>query len=215
MRLARGTEREILSVGALLALAASVARRRPRVATVLPAAALAALWGLLLHFFRDPERTPPEGDGLIIAPADGRVVEIERVHEPLFVRGPALKIAIFMSLWDVHVNRAPLEGEVVLVEHVPGRFVQAFRPEAAIVNEHNLIGLRTPRGRVLVKQISGIMARRIACWVSPGDGVNAGQRLGIIKLGSRVEVYLPPDIVPAVHVNERVWAGSSVLGHSP
>jgi len=141
------------------------------------------------------------------------VIEVERVHEPRFLAGPALKVGIFMSLFDVHVNRAPLDGRVALVQHVEGQFRQAFRPEAAQVNEHNLIGLESRYGRVLVNQIAGILARRIVCWVELGQTLRAGERLGVIKFGSRVEVYLPPEAAAAVAVGEQVYAGRTVIAH--
>jgi phosphatidylserine decarboxylase len=116
-----------------------------------------------------------------------------------------------MSLLNVHVNRAPVEGRVALVRHVPGRFLQAFRPEASDVNEHNLIGLESCQGRVLVKQVAGILARRIVCWVQISQEMHAGERLGVIKFGSRVELYLPLDVEPVVQVGDRVRAGVTVV----
>jgi len=172
---------------------------------------LAALFALLLYFFRDPERTPPVGEGLFLAPADGRVVEMQRVYEPRFLREEALKISIFMSLLDVHVNRTPVEGQVALVEHVPGRFLQAFRPEASEANEHNLIGLESQYGKILVRQVAGILARRVVCWVQPGQSLQAGERLGVIKFGSRVDLYLPPGAEPIVQVGDRACAGVTAI----
>ncbi|MBE9508835.1 MAG: phosphatidylserine decarboxylase family protein, partial [Chloroflexi bacterium] len=128
-----------------------------------------------------------------------------------FLEAEGLKISIFMSILDVHVNRAPVEGRVALVEHVPGRFLQAFRPEASEVNEHNLIGLETRYGRVLVNQVAGILARRIVCWVRPGQGMRAGERLGVIKFGSRVDLYLPLGVEPVVQVGDRARAGTTVV----
>jgi phosphatidylserine decarboxylase len=122
-----------------------------------------------------------------------------------------VKISVFMSLFNVHVNRAPVEGRVALVRHVPGRFLQAFRPEASDVNEHNLIGLESRQGRVLVKQVAGILARRIVCWVQISQEMHAGERLGVIKFGSRVELYLPPGAEPVVQVGDRVRAGVTVV----
>lgn len=184
----------------------------PRLLTILLAIALAAVLGLVVHFFRDPERAPDSAEpGAVISPADGRVVEITRAAEARFVQGDTLKISIFMSILDVHVNRAPLPGSVALVEHVPGRFLQAHRPESALVNEHNWIGIEGPYGRLLVNQIAGIMARRIVCWASPGQTLARGERLGMIKLGSRVEVYLPPTAVAAIAEGDHVYAGKTVI----
>jgi len=193
----------------ILALVASLIW--PGLHTFLPAGLLTTLFALLLYFFRDPERTSPAGEGVFLAPADGRVVEVKQVHEPRFLQGEGLKISIFMSLLDVHVNRVPVEGQVVLVEHVPGQFLQAFRPEASEVNEHNLVGLESRHGRVLVKQVAGIMARRVVCWVRPGQKVQAGDRLGVVKFGSRVDLYLPPGAASAVRVGDRARAGVTVI----
>ncbi len=134
LRLARGAEKELIAAGI------------PGPATFLAAGLSAALVALLVYFFRDPQRTPPAGAGLVLAPADGRVVAVAQAHEPHFLEGEGLKISIFMSLLDVHVNRAPVEGRVALVAHVPGRFLPAFRPEASEANEHNLIGLESRYG---------------------------------------------------------------------
>lgn len=193
----------------ILALVASLIW--PGLHTFLPAGLLTTLFALLLYFFRDPERTSPAGEGVFLAPADGRVVEVKQVHEPRFLQGEGLKISIFMSLLDVHVNRVPVEGQVVLVEHVPGQFLQAFRPEASEVNEHNLVGLESRHGRVLVKQVAGIMARRVVCWVRPGQKVQAGDRLGVVKFGSRVDVFLPPGAASAVRVGDRARGGVTVI----
>jgi len=210
-RLARGAEKELAIAGIPLVLAVSAAIVWPRLYTVLLAGLFIALFAVLLHFFRDPKRTPPAGEGVFLAPADGEVVEIRQVHEPGFLGGEALKVGIFMSLSNVHVNRAPVGGQVVLVQHVPGQFLQAFRPEASEVNEHNLVGLETGYGRVLVKQIAGILARRVVCWVRPGQRLEAGERLGVIKFGSRVEMYLPLGAQPLVRVGEQVHAGITVV----
>ena len=211
LRLARGAGKELITAGVPLvfALVASVAWPGP--CTFLLAGLLVVLFALLLYFFRDPRRIPPAGEGLFLAPADGRVVEVRRVCEPCFLGGEGLKIGIFMSLLDVHVNRAPLEGQVALVEHVPGQFLQAFRPEASEVNEHNLVGLESCYGRVLVKQVAGILARRVVCWVRPGQKLRAGDRLGVIKFGSRVELYLPLGAEPVVRVGDQARAGLTVI----
>jgi len=209
--LARGAEKELAIAGIPLVLAVTAAIVWPRLYTVLLAGLFIALFVVLLHFFRDPKRTPPTGEGVFLAPADGQVMEIRQVHEPGFLGGEALKVGIFMSLSNVHVNRAPVGGQVVLVEHVPGQFLQAFRPEASEVNEHNLVGLETGYGRVLVKQIAGILARRVVCWVRPGQRLEAGERLGVIKFGSRVELYLPLGAEPLVRVGEQVRAGVTVV----
>lgn len=184
---------------------------QPGTLTAALAATLGTVWAALLLFFRDPERKPPPDPEAILAPADGRIMEIGEVSEPAFLQGRATKIAVFMSLLDVHVNRSPVAGRVQLTEHVPGKFHAAFRPEASIHNEHNLIGMVADGRRLLLRQIAGVMARRIVCSVEPGDRLGAGQRLGMIKFGSRVEVYLPPDVRPAVSVGDQVRGGSTII----
>ena len=211
LRLARGAEKELITAGIPLILALAAATLWPGLVTFLLAGLSIALFALLLYFFRDPQRTPPADEGLFLAPADGQVVEVGRVHEPRFLQGEGLKIGIFMSLLDVHVNRAPVEGQVVLTEHVPGQFLQAFRPEASEVNEHNLVGLESRYGRILVRQIAGILARRVVCWVGTDQRLQAGERLGVIKFGSRVEVYLPPGVEAVVQVGDRTRAGVTVV----
>ena len=211
IQLARGARKELTAVVIPLILALVAAVVWPGPYTFLPTGLLTALFALLLYFFRDPERTAPAGERLLLAPADGRVVEVKRVYEPRFLEGEALKISIFMSLLDVHVNRTPIEGQVTMVEHIPGQFLQAFRPEASEVNEHNLIGLESRHGRVLVKQVAGIMARRIVCWVRPGQRLQAGERLGVIKFGSRVDLYLPPEAEPVIRVGDQARAGVTVI----
>jgi phosphatidylserine decarboxylase len=212
IQLAQGVQAEFGLASALFALAVGWALWRPRRLSLSLAALLGLLWALLLRFFRDPERTPDSNARyVVLSPADGRIVGIQPVHEPRFVAGDALKISIFMSILDVHVNRAPLAGTVRLVEHVPGRFLQAHRSEASLVNEHNWIGMEGPYGRVLVNQIAGIMARRIVCWVTPGQDVSQGERLGIIKFGSRVEVFLPITAEASIREGEQVYAGKTVI----
>lgn len=210
-RLARGAEKELTIAGVSLVLALVAFVAWPGLYTLLLVGLLILLCVLLLYFFRDPERIPPAGDGLFLAPADGRVVEIRREHEPRFLECEGLKISIFMSLLDVHVNRTPVAGQVTLVEHVSGRFLQAFRPQASEVNEHNLIGLKSDYGRILVKQIAGILARRVVCWVQVGQELRTGGRLGVIKFGSRVDLYLPLGAEAVVRVGDRTRAGMTVI----
>ena len=169
----------------------------------------------VLLFFRDPERRAQAPGTALIAPADGRVVEIAEVEEPDHVGGKAGKIAIFMSVLDVHVNRAPCDGKVEWTRHEPGRFLNAFAPEASIENERTLVALRDAQERpVLLKLVAGLIARRIVCPLRPGDSLRRGERLGMIKFGSRVEVLLPDDgrFHVAVRLGERVRAGETVLG---
>ena len=170
---------------------------------------------LVANFFRDPDRRTDAGEGAVISPADGKVVEIAAVEEPEHVSGPALKIAVFMNVFNVHVNRAPCEGRVEWLRHVPGRFLNAIRSNAGLENERTLIALRDRRGRpVLVRLIAGLIARRIVCAVRKGDVLARGRRLGMIKFGSRVEVFLPKadNFVVRVRLGDAVSAGRTVLG---
>ena len=210
-RLARGAEKELIIGGALLVLGVGIFIKWPSFPTFLLMVPLILVFCVLVYFFRDPGRISPVSDRLFLGPADGRVMAVERVHEPLFIQGEALRISIFMSLLDVHVNRAPIDGRVVFVQHVPGQFLQAFRPEASELNEHNLIGLDSRYGSVLVKQIAGIMARRVVSWVQPDQRLGIGERLGVIKFGSRVDLFLSPEAEPVVQVDDRVRAGVTVV----
>ena len=179
-------------------------------------AALAlVLLGWLATFFRDPERTPesPLPD-VLLAPADGRVTAIETIVEPRYLEGPARRISIFLSLWDVHVQRSPCDGVVRWLDYQPGTFAPAYSARAER-NESNLIGLETAHGRVAVRQVAGILARRIVCWPAVGDRVRRGQRLGLIKFGSRVDLFLPPHADVLVVVGQPVRAGQTVVARLP
>ena len=176
----------------------------------LPAAVLAVLAALVVWFYRDPDRTAPDGDGLFISPADGRVVEISEAEHPF--TGPSVKVGIFMNVFSVHVNRAPCMGRVDYLEYVPGRKIAAFAPKASEVNERNLVGLSTPYGPVLMVQIAGLLARRIVCRLRRGEVLEAGQRYGMIRLGSRVDIYLPKDVRLTIKHGDKVRAGISSLG---
>ena len=175
-----------------------------------PAAVMAVLAVLVIWFYRDPDRTAPDGDGLFISPADGRVVEISEAEHPF--TGPSVKVGIFMNVLSVHVNRAPCMGRVDYLEYVPGRKIAAFAPKASEVNERNLVGLSTPYGPVLMVQIAGLLARRIVCRLRRGEVLEAGQRYGMIRLGSRVDIYLPKDVRLSIKHGDKVWAGISSLG---
>jgi len=171
----------------------------------------------VVAFFRDPERRAPDGPGLVVAPADGRVVEVTETEEPRFLGRPAHKIGIFMSLASVHVNRSPCAGRVEAVEHRPGRFLDARRPESSAENESNTIAIGDAEGRgtrIVVRQVAGVLARRIVCAAAAGDRLERGQRIGMIKFGSRAEVYVPADsgFEVMVELGRRVRAGETVLG---
>jgi phosphatidylserine decarboxylase len=165
------------------------------------------------YFFRDPERTVPQDPGLIVSPADGKVVLVDEVREDKFLGRPVKRVGIFMNVFDVHVNRSPLAGTVVTSSHQAGGYKNAQRQDAAQVNEQQATLLEGDEGqRVLVVQIAGLLARRIIPYVQPGQKLARGERLGMICFGSRVDVYLPPEAELLVKAGDRVQAGSSVLG---
>jgi phosphatidylserine decarboxylase len=170
--------------------------------------------GFVCYFFRDPERKPPAGGNLVLSPADGTVTHIEDVDNAPYVGGPAKKVSIFMSLFSVHVNRAPVAGVVEFVEHHDGKYLHAGTPEAIAQNENQLLGISNEKGKFLVKQISGVVARRIVCAAKPGDKLGAGERFGMIKFGSRLEVYVPKSVAweVRVKVGDKTRAGETVLG---
>jgi len=177
--------------------------------------ALAALLATLCiaGFFRDPDRPIPNRPGLVVSPADGRVISVERVgSHPLFDE-EVRKISIFMSVFNVHVNRVPAEGRIVNIRYQPGTFVAADRAEASMRNEHNAVFLETSYGRRLcVVQVAGLIARRIICLVQSGESVRRGQRFGMICFGSRLDVYLPLEATVDVSMGDKVTAGTTVLG---
>ncbi len=174
----------------------------------LVAAALTLLTGFVIFFFRDPYRRPPDDPAAIVAPADGRVMEIVEEENQ---SQPGRRMSIFLSVFDVHVNRVPCTGRIRKIEYRPGRFLNAMRARASAENEQNLVRLETPRGPVVVKQIAGFLARRVLCWKQEGDAVQAGDKLGMIRFGSRVDLWLPPEAEFTVRVGEHVAGGSSVV----
>lgn len=167
-----------------------------------------ALW--LPWFFRDPARPGPRGDDLIIAPADGRVVGVTEANEPEFLKEPALRISIFMNVFDVHVNCYPVSGVVEHRVYRPGAFVNAAFDKASEANERMSLGIRSSRGRILVRQIAGLVARRIRADAHPGETVRQGDRLGIIRFGSRVDTFAR-GVRPEVSVGDRTRAGETVI----
>jgi len=163
-----------------------------------------------LGFFRDPERTAPDVANAVLSPADGTVTAVAD-EEDEFV-GPAVRVSIFLSPLDVHVNRSPIEGLVVGTSYTPGRFVAAYSPEAGLVNERCAIHIQGATARVTVVQVAGVVARRIVCRVGAGDKLEAGERFGMIRFGSRTDCYMPRGTAVRVAVGERVRGGVTVLG---
>lgn len=179
-----------------------------------PALIFLGLWLFVLNFFRDPERPCPGSSEELLCPADGTVADVSDVQAPHFIPGIAVRIGIFMSVFNVHVNRSPASGTVKFVRYVPGKFHDARKRVSATENEHNLIGLETEDGqKILINQIAGVIARRIVCKARPGDTLGRGERLGMIKFGSRVEVFLPKEDNWKVTVEpgQRVKAGQDVV----
>ena len=169
-----------------------------------------------LFFFRDPARKVPDEPGVVVSPADGKIVEITQADDCPLLPGKVLKIGIFLSVFNAHVNRAPAAGSVTMLNHEPGRFYNALRSKASKENESNSVVLNcpdVPGGRVLVKQIAGVLARRIVCGCRLGEQLARGQRFGMIKFGSRTELYLKysEELQVQVRQGEKVRAGSSVL----
>ncbi len=179
-----------------------------------PAVLFAVLALAFAFFFRDPRRVPPAGEGRWVSPADGKVLIVEPVEAAPVLGGPATRIAIFLSLLDVHVTRSPIGGTVRSAEYRPGKFLRAYTPEAPEVNESNTLVLDGPRRAVVVKQIVGLAARRIKCFVRPGDAVARGGRMGLMYFGSRVEVFLPPGVPAAVAPGAVVRAGLTVIAEA-
>jgi phosphatidylserine decarboxylase len=176
-----------------------------------PVAAVGGLVALAcLGFFRDPERTPPPGPGLVLAPADGRVMRIDEVEDPWV--GRAVRASIFLSPLDVHVNRSPVAGLVDSVRYEAGRFMAAYRDEASELNERCTIALEGDATRIGVKQIAGVLARRIVCRVRSGDKLAAGERFGLIRFGSRTDLVVPRSTEIRVKIGDRVRGGETVMG---
>jgi phosphatidylserine decarboxylase len=173
-----------------------------------PAAILIVLGLFVFYFFRDPTRTIPTDPGTVVSPADGRVVEI--VDEALDSR-MGRRVSIFLSIWDVHVQRAPVAGRIANVIYKPGKFYGAYRSAASRENEQNIIYIDTPQGTMVFKQIAGAIARRVICWKKQGDLVTLGERVGIIRFGSRVDIWLPAEAEIAVRRGEKVNGGASIL----
>jgi phosphatidylserine decarboxylase len=171
-----------------------------------------ALAVFVVSFFRDPERAVPAGPGLVVAPADGRVIKVAPVRDDRFLNGDALLVSIFMSPLNVHVNRVPAAGRVVEVRYNPGKYFRAFADKASLDNEQNAVLMEDEHGRRLCfVQIAGFIARRIVCYLESGAQVARGQRCGMIMFGSRTDVYLPPGTPVRVKVGDRACAGVTVI----
>jgi phosphatidylserine decarboxylase len=199
----------LASVLAVVAYLVALGRRSWPFWLLAFALTLVALW--VAYFFRDPEREGERGDDAVISPADGRVVMVSEVDEPAFIHGRALRISIFMNVFNVHVNRYPVSGTVKYVHYNPGRFLSAAREKSSLENEQMSVGLDHDGTRILVRQIAGLIARRIVTYSREGETVGQGERMGIIRFGSRVDVFLPPSTPSAVRVGQSTFAGTTLL----
>ncbi len=175
----------------------------------------ASLFVFTAYFFRNPKRTIPKDSRAVLSPADGVVMSVERVHEDRFIGGPALKVSIFLSIFNVHVNRSPVAGEVRYIRYVPGKFLPAFKSHASEINERNYVGIEADEFRVLVCQVTGFIARRIVCYAKEGGRLEQGQMFGIIKFGSCTEIYVPEGVEVLVSPGESVKGGETVIGRFP
>jgi phosphatidylserine decarboxylase len=174
---------------------------------------LLALW--VAYFFRDPERTGDRGASLVVSPADGKLIMITEVDEPSFVKGRAIRLSIFMNVFNVHVNRYPVDGVVRYVHYNVGKFFNAAAEKSSLENEQMSVGIETPRYRILVRQIAGLIARRIVTYSKDGETVKQGDRMGIIRFGSRVDVFLPPGSIVRAKLGEATTAGVTILADLP
>lgn len=193
----------------VIVLAVAVAFAKILWLTILTALlALQTIW-----FFRDPRRTIPDGEELIVSPADGKIVEVSEAKEERFLKDRAVKVSIFLNLFDVHVNRIPCTGRIRGIQYQPGKFLAASKALASTENEQNALLLETPSGaRLVFVQVAGLVARRIVCWVKEGDRVQKGDRFGMIRFGSRTDLFLPPGTEIRVRKGQKVKGGSSVIG---
>lgn len=177
---------------------------------------LAAVTVLMVHFFRDPVRWCHAGPGDVVSPADGRIIVVEKTTEPRFTGQPCWKISIFMNVFDVHVNRVPVSGRIVDIYYQKGRFLAADKPKASMENEQNWIRIETASGSsVVVTQVAGLIARRIVCWPQVEDTVHRGERFGMIRFGSRLDLYIPSTGEVLVRKGQKVFAGETILCRIP
>ena len=203
----------IAAVLAALGFAAAVTRRSWALWLLAIVLLLFTLW--VAYFFRDPERTGERGDRLVVSPADGKVVMVTEVDEPTFVHGRAQRVSIFMNVFNVHVNRYPVSGTVKYVHHNPGKFLNAAVEQASLENEQASVGIESGRYRVLVRQIAGLIARRIHTYSREGERVEQGERMGLIRFGSRVDVFVPVDSAVRLKVGATTVAGVTVVAELP
>ena len=179
--------------------------------SAVPATLLTVLGAFVFYFFRDPEREHQTGDGFVLSPGDGKIIDIREVNESSFVEGPCRRITIFLSVFNVHVQRAPVSGSVTHRTYRPGEYAVAWHPKASEKNEQSSLGLVTQGQRVLVRQIAGLIARRIVTYPEEGEQIARGDRIGLIRFGSRVDLFIPLDWPLTCSVGDRVIGGSTVF----
>lgn len=167
------------------------------------------------YFFRDPERVTPTGEGVVVAAADGMIVEIVEIEEPEVLKQTMRRVAIFLSVFDVHTNRAPISGKIIYSERRVGKMLDARHPDASKLNECRTWGIENRDAKIVVRQITGAIARRIVAWAQVGQEVTRGERFGMIRFGSRTEVYLPVDAEVVVKIGDRVQSGVSIIARLP
>ena len=194
---------------AAVAFAFALARRSWSLWLLAVVVTLLALW--VAYFFRDPERTGERGSHIVVAPADGKLIMITEVDEPAFVGGRATRLSIFMNVFNVHVNRYPVSGTVRYVHRNPGKFLNAVTEQSSLENEQTSVGLESGGHRILVRQIAGLIARRIHTYSREGERVEQGERMGLIRFGSRVDVFVPPGSSITVKVGDTTVAGTTVI----
>ena len=180
----------------------------------LPVAVAAAVLTLFVSwFFRNPPRVIPQGPRLVVSPGDGKVLAVEEEFEPRYLKERAVRISIFLNVFDVHINRIPCEGIIEDVQYQPGLFLVASKPHATLKNEQNAVMIRTVEGaKVLCVQVAGLIARRIVWWVNPKDRAVRGERYGLIRFGSRMDMYVPAGTAIRIAVGDRVKGGETILG---
>lgn len=205
-----------IGIGTAAALGAvALAANRESVVFWIAAAVLVALAIWLVAFFRDPERTGERGERLVVSPADGKIVQIAEVDEPAFLRGRSIRISIFMNVFNVHVNRYPVSGTVAYVNYNKGKFLNAAAEKASLENEQMSVGIEAGGRRVLVRQIAGLIARRIVNYAKVGTKAEQGARMGMIRFGSRVDVFVPPGSTVRVKLGDLAVAGVTVVAEVP
>jgi len=199
----------IAAVAAASAFGLALARRSWTLWLLAVVVTLIALW--VAYFFRDPERTGQRGATLVVAPADGRLIMMTEVDEPAFVQGRAIRLSIFMNVFNVHVNRYPVDGVVQYVHYNKGKFINAAAEKSSLENEQMSVGVVTGQYRILVRQIAGLIARRIVTYSKVGEVVHQGDRMGIIRFGSRVDVFLPTSAKLLAKVGDLTTAGTTIV----